>query len=188
MSNIYKLVNPYIQGDMKTSVKSKNSVTAAKSFYKSLSEHFNNNIPKFYFTIQKGGSGTGKYYHFIVKELKEDEEVKFNIEAYNPGESELPVKRFEANLKAFKNKFEQAGGKAKKNSKSKSKSKKSFDDSDDSDFSDSSEEFYRKAQTYKPVVNAPLYYWWYDPQLYNLKSIFVPTFYPYVYPYIELKL
>jgi hypothetical protein len=52
MSNMYKLVNPYIQGDMKTSLKSKNSITAAKSFYKGLSEHFNNNIPKFYFTIQ----------------------------------------------------------------------------------------------------------------------------------------
>jgi hypothetical protein len=186
MSNIYKLVNPYIQGDMKTSVKSKNSVTAAKSFYKSLSEHFNNNIPKFYFTIQKGGSGTGKYYHFLVKEVKVDEEVKFNIEPYTPETSELNIKKFESNLSTFKNKFEQAGGKVKK-SKSK-KSKKSLDDSDDSEFSDSSEEFYRKAQTYKPVVNAPLYYWWYDPQLYNLKSIFVPTFYPYVYPYIQLQL
>jgi len=190
MSNMYKLVNPYVQGDMKTSLKSKNSITAAKAFYKSLSEHFNNNIPKFYFTIQKGGSGTGKYYHFLVKEVKKDDEVKFNIEAYNPSGPELPIKRFETNLKEFKNKFAQAGGKSKKGkSKSKSKSKKSLDDSDsDSDFSDSSEEFYRKAQTYQPVVNAPLYYWWYDPQLYNLNSIFVPTFYPYVYPYIELKL
>jgi hypothetical protein len=186
MSNMYKLVNPYIQGDMKTSLKAKNSVTAAKALYKNLSEHFNNNIPKFYFTIQKGGSGTGKYYHFVVKEVKEDDEVKFNIEAYSPDGSELPVKKFESNLKEFKNKFEQAGGKAKK-SKSKSKSKRSLDDSD-SDFSDSSEEFYRRAQTYQPVVNAPLYYWWYDPQLYNLKSMFVPTFYPYVYPYIQLQL
>ena len=67
MSNSYTLVNPFIHGDFKSTVKSKNSVNAAKSFYKNLSEHFNNNIPKFYFTIQKGGSGNGKYYHFLVK-------------------------------------------------------------------------------------------------------------------------
>ena len=186
MSNTYKLVNPYIQGDMKTSLKSKNSVTAAKSFYKSLSEHFSNDIPKFYFTIQKGGSGTGKYYHFVAKEVKKNDEVKFNIEAYTPSSVETNIKNFESNLTQFKNKFEQAGGKSKSKSNSKSgkKSKSVLDDSD-SDFSDSSEEFYRRAQTYSPVVNTPIYYWWYDPQLYNIKSFFVPQLYPYISSYLQ---
>jgi hypothetical protein len=188
MSNSYTLVNPFIHGDFKNTVKSKNSVNAAKTFYKNLSEHFNNNIPKFYFTIQKGGSGNGKYYHFLVKETKGDnDEVKFKVESYNISNEEANLKVFKNKLVKFKSKFEQAGGKkaAKKGSKKGSKAKKSIDD--DSDL-DSSEDFYRRAQTYKPVVTPPLYYWWYDPGVYGLDSVFVPTFYSYVTPYIQYSL
>ena len=64
---------------MKKSVKSKNSVAAARTLYKNLSEHFSNSVPKFYFTIQKGGSGNGKYYHFIVKEKKGQEKTLFDL-------------------------------------------------------------------------------------------------------------
>ena len=109
MSNSYTLVNPFIHGDFKSTIKSKNSVNAAKSFYKNLSEHFNNNIPKFYFTIQKGGSGTGKYYHFLVKEVKKDDEVKFNIEAIIPVVQNFllkDLKQILKNLKINSNKLE----------------------------------------------------------------------------------
>ena len=68
MVNTYVLVNPYIQGSFEKKVKAKNSIEAGKLIYNSLSEHFNNNIPKFLFTIQKGSSGKGKYYNFKVKE------------------------------------------------------------------------------------------------------------------------
>ena len=53
MSNSYVLVNPHIEGSLKTQVKAKNSLEAAKNLYKNLSEHFNNNVPKFHFTIEK---------------------------------------------------------------------------------------------------------------------------------------
>jgi hypothetical protein len=185
MSNTYKLVNPYIQGDMPTQIKAKNSIVAARTFYKSLSEHFNNNVPKFYFTIQKGGSGTGKYSHFVVKEVKEKDEVKFNVEPFTASNDENSLKTFEGKLKAFKSKYEQAGGK-KKGGKKGSKKARKLDDSD-SDL-DSSEDFYRRAQTYRPVVTPPLYYWWYDPSIYNLNSVFIPTFYSYVTPYLEIKM
>ena len=46
MSNSYRLINPHIEGDMKTKVKAKNSVEAAKIIYTNLSEHFNNNLPQ----------------------------------------------------------------------------------------------------------------------------------------------
>jgi hypothetical protein len=187
MSNTYKLVNPYIQGDFTTSLKAQNSVMAAKNFYKSLSEHFNNSIPKFYFTIQKGGSGSGKYYHFVVKEKKgKKDEVTFNVEQYNVESTESELSAFKSKLNAFQNKFEQAGGKKKGSKKGAKKSKKVVDDSD-SDL-DSSEDFYRRAQTYQPVVTPPLYYWWYDPAVYKLSSVFIPTFYSYVTPYIQLSL
>ena len=57
MTNSYVLVNPHIEGSLKKQVQAKNSLEAAKNLYKNLSEHFNNSVPKFYFTIQKGGSG-----------------------------------------------------------------------------------------------------------------------------------
>ena len=47
MSNTYRLVNPHIEGDFKSKMKADNSMVAARSFYKNLSQHFNNNIPKF---------------------------------------------------------------------------------------------------------------------------------------------
>ena len=63
MANNYNLVNPYIKGKIETSVKAKNSREAASVIYTNLSEHFNNAIPAFYFTIQKG---SGKFYNFKV--------------------------------------------------------------------------------------------------------------------------
>ncbi len=70
MVNTYVLVNPYIEGSFEKSVKARNSIEAGKMLYSSLSEHFNNNVPKFLFTIQKGSSGKGKHYSFKVKENK----------------------------------------------------------------------------------------------------------------------
>lgn len=190
MSNTYRIVNPHIEGEFKSKIKADNSMKAAKQFYKSLSEHFNNNVPKFYFTIQKGGSGSGKYYHFISKEMKEGDDVKFNVEPYViPNEN---IGEFADRLSNFKSKFTQAGGKkkskrsSKKGSKGAKKSSK-FEDSSD-DLLDSSEDLYTRVQTYRPTVTPPLYYWWYDPSVYKINSVFVPTFYSYVTPYIEINM
>jgi hypothetical protein len=80
MLHNYVLVNPYIQGELNTTIKAKNSIDAAKELYNGLSEHFNNAVPKFYFTIQKGGSGKGKLYHFKVKETRKKNNVSFSLE------------------------------------------------------------------------------------------------------------
>ena len=189
MANTYCLVNPHIEGNIETTIKSNNSVKAAKTFYKSLSQHFNNNIPKFYFTVQKGGSGNGKYYHFVVKEVRKNDEVNFSIEPYVVSQNLKSIKNFETKLSSFKSKFNQFGGRDrdrdKKNSKKSSKkSSKKLDDDSDSDL-DSDENFYKKANYYKPSVTPPLYYWWYDPGVYNLDSVYIPTFYSYVTPYLQ---
>lgn len=180
MVNTYRLVNPHIKGEFKNSLKTKNSIEAGKKFYKSLSEHFNNNIPEFYFTIQKGSSGSGKYYHFKVKEEREGEEVNFSIEPYKIKGEKKAITKFNGGLEKFINKV---GGAKKKKRKTKKK-KDSDSDLDD----DSSDDYYTRASTYIPSVNYPIYYWWYDPYLYNLNSIYIPTFYAYVTPYIEISL
>lgn len=172
--NTYKLINPYIQGDFKSSLKANNSINAARHFYKKLSEHFNNNVPVFYLSIQKGSD---KYYHFKIKENKNKEEISYSVEPYIIKDQEKLLQSFKGKLNDFKTKFKQAGGKKKK----KKHSKKLSSDDDNN----SSDDYYVYAQTYKPVVSTPLYYWWYDPLLYNINSVYIPTFYPYVSPYLH---
>ena len=101
MSNTYRLVNPYIKGDFKSKVTAKNSVEAGKKLYKNLSEHFNNNIPKFYFTVYKGSKQGGKYYHFEVTEKKVNDEVNFSLRPYEVKNSSEQVTNFKKILKTL---------------------------------------------------------------------------------------
>ena len=187
MSNTYRLVNPYIKGEFKSKIKARNSAEASKKFYKSLSEHFNNNVPKFYFTIQKGGSGKGKFYHFEVKEKKDSNEVSYSIQPYSiPGERDA-VDTFITNFKKFKGRFNAKGG-AKRKSRRGSKKSKSLEDLGKmSDSSSDSEDYYRDAITYVPTTSQPIYYMYYDPLVYKLDSVFIPTWYAYITPYVELN-
>ena len=181
MVNKYKLVNPYIKGEFESKIDASNSLEAAKTFYKNLSEHFNNNIPAYYFTVQKGGSGKGKFYHFEVKEQKNEEEVKYSIKPYKLKNEEKAIEQFVENFDTFKGRFNGKGG-AKKGRKSKPKRRSSKRDSDsDSD----SYDYYREATSYVPTTSQPLYYMYYDPLVYQLDYVYLPTLNAYVTPYIE---
>jgi len=182
MVNKYKLVNPYIKGEFETKLEAANSIEAAKIFYKNLSEHFNNNVPKYYFTIQKGGSGKGKFYHFEVKEKKTQDEVNYSIHPFEIKGDDMAIEQFVENFDKFKGRF---NGGARKSSKRRSK-KRSSRNRDDSSDMDDSYDFYREAKSYVPVTSQPLYYMYYDPLVYRLDSMYIPTFYAYATPYFEL--
>ena len=182
MVNKYKLVNPYIKGEFETKLDAKNSLDAAKVFYKNLSEHFNNNVPTFYFTIQKGGSGKGKFYHFEVKEKKTEDEVNYSIQPFEIKDEQKAVEQFVENFDKFKGRF---NGGAKKGRKSAGKRKGSKRRNDSDSEGSDSYDFYREAKSYVPVTNQPLYYMYYDPLFYDVESVFLPTYYAYTYPYIE---
>jgi hypothetical protein len=184
MVNKYKLVNPYIKGEFETKLDAKNSIDAAKVFYKNLSEHFNNSVPKFYFTIQKGGSGKGKFYHFEVKEKKSEDEVNYSIQPYEIKGEEKAIEQFVENFDKFKGRFNGGGKKTSKKRKgsrkgSRKSSKRSSESDDDYDF-------YRDAKSYMPTTSQPLYYMYYDPLVYRLNSVYMPTYYAYASPYVEL--
>ncbi len=208
MVNTYVLVNPYIQGSFEKSIKAKNSIEAGKLLYNNLSEHFNNNIPKFLFTIQKGNSGNGKYYNFKVKEKKVDNEINFSIEPVTIKNEADSFKSFNVKLNEFKekNQITQDGGAKKKTKKKGSKSGKKTskkpkkkasktDDEDDlfddidSDIADDSSDFDTKTvQRYVPTSTFPIYSYYYDPYVYRLNSVYIPTFYSYITPYISIQL
>lgn len=181
MVNTYTLINPSIDGTFKTSVKSKNSIDAANKLYESMSEHFSNNVPEFNFTIMKGKGSNSKYYHFKVLETKKNNNVSYSVEQFQ-------IKGEMSKMRKFNKKLEQDGGakkRAKKTSKrtskktskrrSKRKSKK-LDDSSDSDSDVSVER------------SSPFYYFRYDPFVYDLENVYVPTFYSYASPYVMLSL
>jgi hypothetical protein len=184
MANKYKLVNPYIKGEFESKLSAKNSIDAAKVFYKNLSEHFNNNVPTFYFTIQKGGSGNGKFYHFKVKETKKNDSVDYSIKPFEiEGESDS-MKSYLGNFEKFKGRY---NGGAKKRKGSKRSSRKRSSRKSSSSEGSSSDDFYHETKSYVPVTNQPIYYMYYDPLLYNVNSVYIPTWYPYVNPYFELN-
>ena len=120
MGNKYKLVNPYIKGEFETKLEAKNSIEAAKMFYNNLSEHFNNNVPHFYFTIQKGGNGKAKFYHFKVTEKKENDKVDFSIKPFEIQNEEKALKGYLDNFEKFKGRY--TGGAKKSSRKSSRKS------------------------------------------------------------------
>tara|TARA_E500000178_G_C17031647_1_gene760949 strand:+ start:2413 stop:2991 length:579 start_codon:yes stop_codon:yes gene_type:complete len=189
MSNSYVLVNPHIEGSLKTQVKAKNSLEAAKNLYKNLSEHFNNNVPKFHFTIQKGNSGNGKFYSFKVKESRTDNTVDFSLEPVVVQNEKNTYVKFKKNLMRFTSGLEQKGG-AKKNRKP-NKSKKSDpfdDDEDDEDFFDSDTKKGKSTHSYyTPNVYSPISHFYYDPYLYSMNTFYVPTFYSYLNPFIHIN-
>lgn len=184
MVNSYQLVNPYIAGKFKTAIKANNSHEAANLFYNKLSQHFNNSVPEFNFTIQKGLLGSGKYYHFQVNEYRNNNEVDYQIKSLELADNEENMQRFISKRDKFKSKLDQSAG---GNKKKKRKSSKKKDSDSESESSTDSEYIYKHVKSYLPV-NQPIYYWWYDPYIYNLNSVYIPTFYSYVTPYIELSL
>lgn len=184
MVNTYQLVNPHIAGTFDTKIKAKNSKEASNIFYKNLSEHFSNSIPQFFFTIQKGSSGNGKYFHFKAQEERNEDEVSFKILSYEL-QNENKINDFKNSLNEIKDKIQGGGKKRSKGRKNRSRRSRR-DDSSDSDSEYLYDDIYSRASTYIPTT--PMYYWWYDPNLYDVKQIYIPSFYSYMTPYIQISI
>lgn len=168
----YKLINPSIQGNLKNTVSANLSIDAAEQIWTNLSKYITNNVPSFAFTIENQSGGS--LHHFKVEETKHKNEAKFEIK-------EIDVKLKASDLKKFKERVSKSamqGGKKHKHDK--------HDDSSSS--SSSSSDGFDTLKLYKnfnrPIV--PITYWWYDPYVYNLSSVFIPTFVTPVLPYIEI--
>lgn len=169
----YILVNPHIEGTMDTKFKANSVQDAANMAYETLSSYFSNNLPKFSFTLQKGGKDNDKFYHFDVNEkINKAEKVKYTI-TLNEKANETILKKF-----IEENNEKQTGGKHRKY-------KKSYKYDDDSDSSEDSDDDYY--YYYKPIVRPqPINYWSYSPYVYGYKKMYVPTFIPTVTPYINI--
>ena len=64
--NAYRLINPYIEGTMDTTVRASNSFSAGKKIYNTLSKYFTNHVNNFYMTVQN--IETKELSHFKIDE------------------------------------------------------------------------------------------------------------------------
>ena len=167
----YILVNPKIEN---TSIKSKNknSVQAAEEIWSQLSSNISHYTPKFYFTIQEGGSS--KLSHFVIKETLEDSRVKYNLKEF---------KGKYIDEKSFINELKQEGGKRHRH-------KKHRDDDDDDDDSSSSASSssselvftFPAGTTHKNMLLT------YYPTIYGVPNVIVPRFFSTFAPFTDIKL
>ena len=165
----YKLINPSIQGDLKTTVNAKTPLLAAKETWANLSKYFTNDVPTFAFTLENNEGGM---YHFKVEETIKNNDAKFKIDMIDSKLKKEDLQKFKSRvdkLPAMK------GGK---------KHKKDDDDTS----TDSSSEGFDTLKAYKNLSKRiqPITYWWYDPYVYTLPSVYIPTLIPTVVPYVEI--
>ena len=64
--NVYRLINPYIEGSINTIVQASNSFSAGKKLYNTVSRYFTNHVSNFYMTIQN--IETNELSHFKIDE------------------------------------------------------------------------------------------------------------------------
>lgn len=158
----YNLVNPLIEGNIKTSIKASSELEGAGKIYEEiLAPMFITSVKEFKFSFEGGG----KMYHYNVTETVNGDNAKFKIEKISGKVEEKTLKQ-----KLKEHKSEQSGG------KSKHKHKK---DDDSSSSSSSSEEsyyrfnkFYYSPYIYTPYINtgysytlpyiSPTYFWPYS--------------------------
>jgi len=173
MSN-YKLINPYIEGTMITSFSGASRLDAASGAWNALSKYITNNVPKFAFTLEN--INDGQLYHFLVKEsLSGNKVADYKI-------SEINLKLKPDVVAQFKNRLSMKGGK-----KHRKRGADDDDDDDDDSSSSSTSDIFSAIKLSKAYSKTqPIVYWWYDPLIYDVSSIYIPTFTTSIVPYIEV--
>jgi hypothetical protein len=79
----YTLVNPYIEGSMRTKFKAGSSLEAAKLAYEELSQYFSNNVPRFLFSLKKTGSDDDFFHFQVLEKINNSDKLRYTIKAYN---------------------------------------------------------------------------------------------------------
>ena len=179
---VYDLVNPVLGGNINTSFQSKTPLEAAQSAWLHISQYFLNNVPKFAFTL-KGGDG--KLHHYMVNEkVDEHKTASYTISSLNVKLNASQISNFGKQVDSINGKInnDQQGGKKHHSHKH---------DVDDSSSSSSDEELEDAIRSlkYKAMTQSqPLYYFWYNPLMYNTVDLYVPTFIAPISPYVHINL
>lgn len=177
----YQLVNPVIVGTFSNSYNGKNSDDAAKQFWENLTsenKYVTGNIPKFLFTLRDEGSN--ELHHYMVKEKMEGRHADYVI-------TNVDVTMNGNKQRDFLNKSNEIRQSA-ENAMTGGKHRKRYDDDDELDDSDSSDQDLDELFSYIRLKKAakPISYWWYTPSIYNIDTVFTPSFVAPLSPYVQL--
>lgn len=183
----FQLVNPYIEGEFKSVVSGKNAHDAAQKAWSRLADNLTNNVPKFGFTLERVSDK--KLSHFVVKENISDGTVNYKLMEHEVDLSDKEIQGLRDQIESFRHK--QSGGKRRGRKGRKGRKDDSDSDSDsdsDVDLEDSSE-VYSKVMRKKFVhMSQPIVYFWYNPLLYRLDRVYMPTFVTPLIPYVHIEL
>lgn len=176
--NKYTFINPKIAGSLDSSIQSHSHVDAANGLWLKLSEHLTNNVPSFPFTIQN--TNDGKLYSFEVTESSNGKNAEYSL-------NEIPLKLSGAGENKFKSYVQNLDNIIQKGGRENRKHRRL--DEDDSSSSSSSDEIINKYKLLRSLdyQQSPIVYWWYNPLVYNVPRVYVPTFKAPLIPYIEIQ-
>ena len=186
----YHLVNPYIEGSMKTSFTASSALKAADAAWLAMSEHYTNKLPKFAFTLQKGGVN-GKLYHFEVREDSDDSDsdqegggdASYTITPLNKvvsKDDEQVLKQF---VKKSKEQEDNKSGGSHRKRKDKSSSSSSSSSSDDELTLAEKALRYERRRNY----NRSIALWTYHPYVYRYEYNIIPTFAVSTPPFVVVR-
>lgn len=181
----YQLVNPYVKGTVKTEYGANDVLDAAQQAWTSISNNFTNDLPKFAFTLER--SGDRKLFHFVVREERNGKSADVVIEPLNLPNVKKSNKHLKSQLKKLDAIQSQTGGEKGKDKDKEKANEKDEDDSSDDDDDDVDEKMLKKVIN-KINYSQPIAYWWYSPLIYELNTLYTPTFVTNVIPYTVMDM
>jgi len=184
----FKLVNPLIIGQFNTEYKADSGLDAVSQFWNDLGSHVTNNVPNIYVTLKDNSNNLSHYK--ISEKLKGGSKITdFTISEFNLNLSDISKTKFLDKINSFEQKtvaqIEKQTGGVIKRKPSRNRHKDSSSSSSSSDLSDD-EDYYNFSKYRK--MNQPISMWYYTPTLYNVNSVFIPTFNSPIVPYVKLWL
>lgn len=185
---MYKLINPHIEGTFNTTFDGGSDMLAAEKAWLGVSQYISNPMPEFAFSLENTQTG-GVHHYKVTEKQKGDKQAKYKIAPVDLNLSPEKTKQFKSGLAKGSAK---AGGKPNsrhgRNSRHRRSKHRRHSDEDDSSSSSSSSDsdLFSSIKLYKKLnKNTPITYWWYDPWVYNLNNMYVPTFVSPLTPTVE---
>lgn len=199
MSSMYTIVNPIVQSNNKTVIKSSDNMEAAQKLYGILSKNFDTNMSNFAFTIQKlndkkhiGKGNSDDYTHYVVNEkrgIKNPDAIKLSIEQVNIRDKKI-LKELQTN---FSNTVSEIKKLKKQELKGGGRDDDLFEDDDDLfELDDDVEDdwLYDIYSHEKYKREGSIYNWWYYPWVYRniipSNYVNIPTFKLKFQPYVRI--
>jgi len=178
--NSYKLVNPVIFGSIDTEFSADTGIEAVSKFWNTLSTHITNNMPSLYITLKDSNNQLSHYK--ISEKLKEGSKTaNYTISELDNKMSKSDTDKFlkdiTKNEKNVNNKLQRQSGGVRKPDRSRHDGSSSSSDSD-------SDDYFNFTKYKRPIQ--PISMWYYTPSIYNVKSVFVPTFTTPIVPYVKI--